>query len=96
MDAGWYNKAVQYWDKQEASYNGVLGGFGFVSEADVHDSEQFLHKVCTLVCLSHTHPLSTTQAMGAYLKRASAARQSTCAVGASEYVYQHVSLCILL
>lgn len=45
MDAGWYNKAVQYWDKQEASYDGVLGGFGFVSEADVHDSEQFLHKV---------------------------------------------------
>lgn len=45
MDAGWYDKAVQYWDKQEASYDGVLGGFGFVSEADVHDSEQLLHKV---------------------------------------------------
>jgi hypothetical protein len=24
-------KAVSYWDQQEPSYNGVLGGFGFVS-----------------------------------------------------------------
>ncbi len=55
MDAGWYNKAVEYWDKQEASYDGVLGGFGHVSEVDVRDSEQFLKKargcLCFCMCL---------------------------------------------
>ncbi len=41
----WYNKAVGYWDQQEASYNGVLGGFGFVSDIDIHDSKAVLEKV---------------------------------------------------
>lgn len=41
----WYQKAVSYWDQQEASYNGVLGGFGHVSEADVRDSKQLIEKV---------------------------------------------------
>jgi hypothetical protein len=43
--ATWYQKAVSYWDQQEASYNGVLGGFGHVSEADVRDSKQLIEKV---------------------------------------------------
>ena len=38
-------KAVSYWDQQEPSYNGVLGGFGFVSDIDVNDSRQLLEKV---------------------------------------------------
>ncbi len=42
----WYTKAVQYWDEQEPSYNGVLGGYGYVSDVDVHDSRQLLEKVC--------------------------------------------------
>lgn len=41
----WYKKAVQYWDQQEPSYDGVLGGFGHVSDADVADSRQLLLKV---------------------------------------------------
>ncbi|KAK9812918.1 hypothetical protein WJX72_005771 [[Myrmecia] bisecta] len=41
---GWYKAAVQYWDKQEASYNGVLGGFGHVSDADITESQKFLKK----------------------------------------------------
>lgn len=40
----WYGAAVQYWDKQEASYDGVLGGYGHVSEADISESEKFLNK----------------------------------------------------
>ena len=43
-DQQWYAPAVQYWDKQEASYNGVLGGFGHVSELDVAGSRKFLQK----------------------------------------------------
>ena len=41
----WYRKAVQHWDAQEASDNGVLGGFGHVTEVDIRDSRQILHKV---------------------------------------------------
>lgn len=40
----WYQKAVEYWDQQDASYNGVLGGYGFVSEVDVRDSRTVLLK----------------------------------------------------
>lgn len=40
----WYRKAVDYWDKQEASYDGVLGGFGFVSDDDIRDSRAVLLK----------------------------------------------------
>ncbi|KAJ9528733.1 hypothetical protein QJQ45_020634, partial [Haematococcus lacustris] len=42
--SSWYRKAVGYWDQQEASYNGVLGGFGYVSDLDVADSRQLLDK----------------------------------------------------
>jgi len=40
----WYKAAVDYWDAQEASVNGVLGGYGFVSAIDVRDSRSFLLK----------------------------------------------------
>jgi hypothetical protein len=41
----WYNKAVAYWDTQEASVNGVLGGYGHVSDDDITESRKFLFKV---------------------------------------------------
>lgn len=41
----WYQKAVSYWDQQEASVNGVLGGFGYVSDIDIRDSTQLLLKI---------------------------------------------------
>jgi AdoMet dependent proline di-methyltransferase len=40
----WYRPAVEYWDRQEASYNGVLGGYGYVSDADISESTAFLKK----------------------------------------------------
>ena len=51
----WYNKAVAYWDSQEASVNGVLGGYGHVSDDDITESRKFLLKVgavetCALDC----------------------------------------------
>lgn len=36
---------MDYWDQQEASVNGVLGGYGHLSTADVRDSRAFLRKV---------------------------------------------------
>lgn len=36
--------AVAYWDGQEASDNGVLGGYGHLSGPDVRDSRAFLKK----------------------------------------------------
>jgi len=38
----WYGEAVAYWDRQEASYDGVLGGHGHVSGADIRESRAFL------------------------------------------------------
>jgi protein N-terminal methyltransferase len=39
---GEYEKAVGYWDAQPATCDGVLGGFGHVSDADLRDSEELL------------------------------------------------------
>jgi hypothetical protein len=41
----WYTTAVDYWDRQEASVNGVLGGYGHLTSPDVRDSRAFLKKV---------------------------------------------------
>lgn len=41
----WYQGAVHYWDQQEASYDGVLGGFGYVSDYDITDSRALLQRV---------------------------------------------------
>ena len=43
-DRDWYSASVEYWDKQEASFNGVLGGYGHVSEPDIAESRNFLLK----------------------------------------------------
>lgn len=45
----WYEAAVDYWDRQEASDNGVLGGYGHLSSPDVRDSRAFLRKVRRVV-----------------------------------------------
>ncbi|KAI3434454.1 hypothetical protein D9Q98_002531 [Chlorella vulgaris] len=40
----WYTAAVDYWDRQEASVDGVLGGYGHLTSYDVRDSRAFLKK----------------------------------------------------
>lgn len=40
---GAYDHAVEYWDRQPATTDGVLGGFGHVSDADLRDSERLLN-----------------------------------------------------
>ena len=46
LEGGWYAKAVQYWDAQPATDDGVLGGHAdAVAGADVAQSEAFLLKV---------------------------------------------------
>ena len=44
----WYRQAVDYWDSQEASDNGVLGGFEELTEVDIADSKKFILKVCRM------------------------------------------------
>ena len=48
----WYQKANQYWNvtflfiqKAESTYDGVLSGFGNLSEIDIHGSEIFLKEL---------------------------------------------------
>lgn len=43
-DVVWYDSAVKYWDNQAATDDGVLGGYGFVSDVDIRDSKKFLLK----------------------------------------------------
>jgi hypothetical protein len=38
----WYGHSVDYWNKQEASVNGVLGGYGDCSGIDIEISKKFL------------------------------------------------------
>jgi hypothetical protein len=35
---GWYNGSVDYWNKQAATNNGVLGGYGNVHAVDIDTS----------------------------------------------------------
>ena len=38
----WYSKAVEYWEKQPATVDGVLGGFGHTNDDDITESAIFL------------------------------------------------------
>lgn len=46
--SGWYDKAMEYWSSQDASINGVLGGFGDLHPVDLAGSELFLNQVSQL------------------------------------------------
>lgn len=41
----WYKGAVEYWDNQSNTDDGVLGGLACLSEKDVRDSLVFIKKV---------------------------------------------------
>ncbi|XP_074276688.1 alpha N-terminal protein methyltransferase 1 [Silene latifolia] len=43
----WYRNGVGYWQEVEASVEGVLGGYGNVSDADITSSEAFLRTLFT-------------------------------------------------
>ncbi|KAG6443686.1 N-terminal Xaa-Pro-Lys N-methyltransferase 1-A [Manduca sexta] len=42
-----YKKAANYWANVPATIDGVLGGFGHISDIDIDGSRAFLHKVLT-------------------------------------------------
>jgi len=39
---GWYGKGVKYWDGVDATVDGVLGGYGKVTDVDIKESCAFL------------------------------------------------------
>ncbi|KAK9840774.1 hypothetical protein WJX81_003944 [Elliptochloris bilobata] len=43
-DAAWYTPAVAHWDKQPATYDGVLAGLGHLNGCDIAESRSFLKK----------------------------------------------------
>ncbi|KAL9251399.1 Alpha N-terminal protein methyltransferase 1-like protein [Drosera capensis] len=47
----WYRDGVAYWQGVEASVDGVLGGYGHISDADIKGSEAFLKCVLNDVCV---------------------------------------------
>lgn len=40
-----YEHAVKYWEKIPATVDGMLGGFGFISETEIIGSKQFLREL---------------------------------------------------
>ncbi|XP_045511179.1 alpha N-terminal protein methyltransferase 1-like [Colias croceus] len=43
-----YEKALEYWSEIPATVDGVLGGFGFISDIDIVGSTQFLQSLFSL------------------------------------------------
>lgn len=41
----WYKKGIDYWDTVEATDDGVLGGYGHVSDLDAKENSEFLRSV---------------------------------------------------
>lgn len=40
--AAWYNNALGYWNECEPTVEGMLGGFGVLTERDVKGSNKFI------------------------------------------------------
>ena len=40
-----YEHAAKYWDQIPPTVDGMLGGFGFISQKDIFGSKQFLKKL---------------------------------------------------
>ncbi|TNV70621.1 hypothetical protein FGO68_gene17046 [Halteria grandinella] len=56
----WYSHQTAYWDRQAASIDGVLGGYGVVHQRDVEGSRGFLEK---LKVASDCKPMGTGRAL---------------------------------
>ena len=41
-DVDYYNDAAKYWEKVDSTVNGMLGGFGKISEVDIEASNKLL------------------------------------------------------
>ena len=41
-DVDYYNDAAKYWEKVDSTVNGMLGGFGKISEIDIEASNKLL------------------------------------------------------
>jgi protein N-terminal methyltransferase len=56
LETSQYSASHAYWETVDASLDGVLGGFGYLSDIDVDSSRKLL-----LETLQHLHPLSPKQ-----------------------------------
>ncbi|XP_004208335.2 N-terminal Xaa-Pro-Lys N-methyltransferase 1 isoform X1 [Hydra vulgaris] len=50
----WYKDAIEYWQKQDPSVDGMLQGFESISEIDVKGSDEFLNSLKTKGLLTAT------------------------------------------
>ena len=48
LRAKWYKKAIDYWEEQDTSVNGVLGGFEETSAPDLKGSTKFIQRILAL------------------------------------------------
>jgi hypothetical protein len=67
-DVEYYNNAAKYWESVDGTVNGMLGGFGKVSEPDIDGSNKLLKalfKVLAFILIfagsSYTRTLTTSR-----------------------------------
>ena len=56
-DVDYYNDAAKYWEGVDSTVNGMLGGFGKISDVDIDASNKllkFLFKVCKTQFFVHS------------------------------------------
>eukprot|EP00164_Ancoracysta_twista_P009181 GFYU01013511.1.p1 GENE.GFYU01013511.1~~GFYU01013511.1.p1 ORF type:complete len:257 (-),score=53.98 GFYU01013511.1:245-1015(-) len=44
-EKGWYGKGYKYWETIDATVDGVLGGYGYISDTDIDGSLTFLREM---------------------------------------------------
>eukprot|EP00301_Raphidiophrys_heterophryoidea_P001522 c10731_g1_i1.p1 GENE.c10731_g1_i1~~c10731_g1_i1.p1 ORF type:complete len:256 (+),score=46.82 c10731_g1_i1:48-770(+) len=44
-DSKWYKQSLAYWNGIEATVDGILGGFGFISEIDIKNSTKLVQSI---------------------------------------------------
>ncbi|EAR97899.2 AdoMet-dependent proline di-methyltransferase (macronuclear) [Tetrahymena thermophila SB210] len=64
----WYSKQAQYWEKTEATVEGVLGGFGKLHKPDITDSRKLLELLHDKYDLNYGRVIDCGAGMGRITK----------------------------
>lgn len=69
MEKDFYKKAQDYWDSQDATVNGMLGGFSQISTHEITSSRQFLSEIYKLKpCPTKSYAVDCGAGIGRWLE----------------------------
>ena len=52
IESSFYSVSENYWRGQPATENGMLGGYGFVSDRDIETSQKFIDSYFKVILIS--------------------------------------------